>query len=191
MNSERRHITGLGVIGMSITMIGVVAADSAAELVEGVLGLKWGASTAEIMAVYPAARQMTPSNIAVVATTGFWGTRSAMGDIFILTIDPQAGFSSVDFQISADDVYELIQALESGLGDGRSAAARTMFGDFGHVHEWSTPDFGVRVAYTTKDGASRSPVVGMGTAQAQRGPLTRSLVDELQRALALRPAPTP
>jgi hypothetical protein len=175
---------------MSLAVIGVAAADSAAELAEGVLGLKWGASTAEITAVYPAARQMAPSHIAVVATTGFWGARSAMGDIFILTVDPQAGFSSVDSQLAGDDVYELIEALEAGLGDGRSASARTLFGAFQHAHEWSTSEFGVRVAYTTMDGASRSSVVGMGAVQAHRGPITRSVVDELQKT-ASPPAQTP
>jgi len=152
---------------------------------QGVLGLRWGCSAADVLAAYPAATQLPHGFIGVVAPAGMWGTRSAVGDIFMLTVDPGTGFKCMDFQFAPDSAHGLVDALRSSLGEGRSTAMRTVFGTFEHVHEWSTPQFGVIVSFTTRDGAPSSPAIARGTAHVQRGPLERSVVAKLMNPFQL------
>ena len=157
----------------------------ATKLEQGVLELKWGATVAQVLQLYPDAREF-PANslLGVVAPTGFQGVRSAMGDIFMLHVDPQSGLAAADFQVAAQSVHQLVESLDSGLPAGRSAAARTMFGTFEHVHEWSAPGFGVVVSYSTADGLPASRPIGLGTVHLQRGPLVVGVQELLKPLLA-------
>jgi hypothetical protein len=163
----------------------------AAKLEQGVLELNWGANVAQVLQRYPAAREFPANSLmGMVAPAGFQGVRSAMGDIFILHVDPLAGLDAADFQVAANGVHQIVGTLDSGLSAGRSATARSMFGTFEHVHEWSAPGFGAVVSYSTADGLSTSPPIGLGSVRVQRGSLVVSGIQELLKPVLPATAPT-
>lgn len=179
--SRRKLWIVLGVFTMNIVV--AEPASTQTDLEQGVLDLQWGTPLAEIREVYPGAREIPQvSQLVVVAPAGFWGVRSAMGDLFVLSVDSGEGLTSADFQVAAKDVRPLLTKLNSRLGPGRSAVVKTMFGNFSHTHEWSTSKFGVRLAFATLDGTPKSPAFELGLVHLQRGPLAESAVEKLDKS---------
>jgi hypothetical protein len=161
-------------------MVMQVAAGAEPALSDGVLGLRWGETTAAIRAKFPDAKVVPEAaRVGVVDQNGILGVRSQMGGIFILTLDTSGGLSSVSFQAAPEDVPRLLSALRQALGAARSLEQKSLFGTFTHVYEWSTPAVSARINYSTKESGEAAAAVGVTSAEVHRGPLAGSLIDAM------------
>lgn len=177
---QSRFTRALQMAGVTAMAIQVAAHAEAVPLSDGVLGLRWGDSTAQIQAKFPDAKLVPQASMmGVVDKSGILGVHSQTGDLFLLRLDASGGLSVVAFQVAPEDVPRLLDALRGALGAGRSLEQKSLFGTFTHVYEWSTPAASARVSYSTKESGEAAAALGGSSAEVHRGPLDGSLIDAM------------
>jgi len=173
-----------------LTLVSGNAPAAAIDPATGVFGLKWGASKAEVVALYPMRETLGAEMLDASVFSGSlkFGAVVLSNTSAIFQLAPRGQLSAVMLVADADTAPALLAAAQAALGVPRHAStARGAYRQ--HVFEWSTPRYGLRLKYasaaTDVDGTQNGS--GLLEFEVQKAPLGRSEVDAIQTAAALQP----
>jgi len=169
--------------GMSSSVRAAAAIDPAT----GVFGLKWGASKAEVVKLYPPRATLGAEmpNASVFTGSLNFGAVTLSNASAIFQLAPRGQLSAVTLVADADTAPVVLAAVQTALGVPRHASTVRGGKYRQHVFEWSTPRYGVRLRFVTAatDVDGRQAASGELELEVQQAPLGRSEVDAVQDAV--------